>query len=57
MVYGRSIVVDASGSNVSNSTDAVREEVLAGSATGHSGDSGERGGRGGAILRLSCDFA
>jgi hypothetical protein len=56
LVCGRSMVVVAKGSNWSNSTEAVRDEVLAGSATGHVGDRGERGGLGGAVLKLSCDF-
>lgn len=57
LVYGRSIVVVARGSKVSKIIEAVREEVLAGSATGQVCERGDRGGRGGGILRLSCDMA
>jgi hypothetical protein len=49
-------VVVAKGSNFSKSTDAVRDEVLAGRAMGQVGDNGDRGGRGGGALKLSCDF-
>ena len=50
-------MVVAKGSKVSKRIEAVREEVLAGGATGHACDRGDRGGRGGALLRLSCDLA
>lgn len=43
---------------MSNRTEAVRDDVRAGSATGHVGERGERGGRGGAgDLKVSCDLA
>jgi hypothetical protein len=59
LVCGRSMVVVSNGPNVSNRIEAVRDEVLAGSAIGQVGDRGERGGRGGARggdLMLSCDW-
>ena len=50
-------MVVAKGSKVSKRIEAVREEVLAGSATGQVCGRGDRGGRGGGILRLSSDLA
>lgn len=45
------------GSKVSNKTEEVLDEVLAGNAIGQVGDIGDLGGRGGGgSLKLSCDF-